>query len=342
MMVHKRTLWISGLALACIAAAVAVALAAVPPNLGKAIEEQRRLLAERPQDPGVYNDLGNLLVLASRPDEAEEAYRKAVELAPDKVAALFNLALLQQQRGELRESLRLFKEVLDLQPQHAWAWYQTGTLYEHWGQNGRAVEAYAQAFRIDPQLAFPETNPHVVENGLLTQAMLRAYQEGDNAPTAPAMYEEPGRIVGLLVPRPAHQPQPAGDEEMAAGQARPQPGQPGQPGAATRPGQAAPSSVLRQGDLDGRSTGQATPQGRRPGSRPSSPDSMPRSLRTWERPEPTIEDPGYEVPSEEQPGEVVTPPPGGVYYRPGLSSTGRLDLQVVPDRRTSRPREGRG
>ena len=48
---------------------------------------------------------------------------------------------------------------------------------------------------------------------------------------------------------------------------------------------------------------------------------------------------GYEVPSEEeQPGMVVTPPPGGVYYRPGISSTGRLDLQVGPDR----SREARG
>jgi hypothetical protein len=340
MKVRKRTWWISGLALACLAAAVAVALAAVPSNLGKAIEEQRRLVNERPQDPAVYNDLGNLLVLARRQDEAEAAYRKAVELAPDKVSALFNLALLQQQRGELREALRLYKSVLDLQPQHAWAWYQTGTLYEHWNQNGKAIEAYAQAFRIDPQLAFPETNPHVVENNLLTQAMLRAYQEGDSAPTAPTMYEEPGRIVSLLVPRPPHGTQPADQEEVATGQTA----QPEQAGAA-RPGQAAPSSVLREGDLDHRSTGQATMQGRRPtGSRPSSPTSMPmpRSLRTWERPEPTVEDPGYEVPSEEQPGEVVTPPPGGVYYRPGLSSTGRLDLQVVPGRKVSRPREGRG
>src|SRR6185295_3010798 len=156
MMVRKRTLWISGLAIACIAAAVVAALAAVPPNLGKAIEEQRRLISERPQDPAVYNDLGNLLILASRPEEAEEAYRKAVEIAPDRVSALFNLALLQQQRGELREALHLYRRVLEIQPQHAWAWYQIGTLYEHWRWEGRAVDAYANAFRIDPQLAFPE------------------------------------------------------------------------------------------------------------------------------------------------------------------------------------------
>lgn len=329
---RKRTLWISGLALACIAAAVVVALAAVPPNLGKAIEEQRRLVSERPQDPAVYNDLGNLLVLASRPDEAEEAYRKAVELAPDRVSALFNLALLLQQRGELREALRLYRRVLEHQPKHAWAWYQIGSLYEHWDQEGRAVEAYADAFRIDPQLAFPEINPHVVENSLVTRAMLRAYQQGYDPPQAPAIYEEPGRIVGLLVPRPPAQTQQPAAEEMAGGQQPPAP----QPGAVTRPGQAPSSTVLRQGDLDGRSTGQATPQGRRPGSQPSGP--LPRGLRTWERPEPNVEEPGYEVPSEEPPGMVVTPPPGGVYYRPGIGSTGRLDLQVAPDR----TREARG
>jgi hypothetical protein len=275
----------------------------------------------------VYNDLGNLLVLASQPDEAEEAYRKAVEIAPDRVASLFNLALLQQQRGELREALRLYRRVLDVQPKHAWAWYQIGTLYEHWGQEGRAVEAYADAFRIDPQLAFPEVNPHVVENTLVTRAMLRAYQQGYDQPQAPAMYEEPGRIISLLVPRPSTQPQQAtGAETEMAGQPAPAP----PAGAATQ----APSSstVLRQGDLDGRNTGQTTQgQGRRPGSQPSGP--MPRGLRTWERPEPNVEDPeGYQVPSEEQPGMVVTPPPGGVYYRPGLGSTGRLDLQVAPDR----------
>jgi len=339
-MVQKRTLWISGLVLACGAMAVVAAFATVPPNLGKAIDEQRRLISERPGDPAVYNDLGNLLVLASRPTEAEEAYRKAVELAPDRVSALFNLALLQQQRGELREALRLYRRVLEIQPQHAWAWYEIGALYERWGQDGRAVEAYAAALRLDPQLAFPETNPQVVGNRLLTRAMLRAYQQGEAAPEAPAMYEEPGRIVGLLVQKPATQ----GQEPAAAPEAaEPVKVEPGKAGTATRPGPADSSStVLRPGDLDRRSTGQTTSsQSRRPGSRPSSAPS-PRGLRTWERPEPaTIEDSGgYEVPSED-PGAVVTPPPGGVYYRPGLSSSGRLELQVVPGRQ-ARPREGRG
>jgi Tfp pilus assembly protein PilF len=336
--VRKRTLWISGLTLACGTMAVVAALAAVPPNLGKAIEVQRRLTTERPQDAAVFNDLGNLLVLAGQPAEAETAYRKAVELAPDKVSALFNLGVLQQQRGERREALRLFEQVLELQPNHAWAWYQIGALHERWEQEARAIEAYAKAFQIDPQLTFPEVNPHIVENGLVTRAMLRAYQEGASVPQAPAMYDEPARIVGLLVPRPTPQSPANGAQDQTAAEA-PQGGQarPVQGGAAGRPGQ---PNVIREGDLDRRSTGQASPQGRRsmPGSRPSTP--MPRGLRTWERPEPTTieEQPVYEEGGGD-PGQVITPPPGGVYYRPGLQSTGRLNLQLLKNRGD---RDGRG
>jgi hypothetical protein len=38
-----------------------------------------------------------------------------------------------------------------------------------------------------------------------------------------------------------------------------------------------------------------------------------------------------------QPAPVITPPPGGVYYRPGIQSTGRLSLRIAPER----PRAGR-
>jgi hypothetical protein len=32
-----------------------------------------------------------------------------------------------------------------------------------------------------------------------------------------------------------------------------------------------------------------------------------------------------------RPGTVITPPPGGVYYRPGSPSSGRSELRVVPE-----------
>ena len=325
---HRRTLWILAFSLICAVVAVVTALAAGPPNLGKAIEAQKRLTTERPKDAAVFNDLGNLLLLASRPKEAEEAYRKAVELDPERVSALFNLGLLLQQRGEMGDAMDLYERVVKSQPEHAWAHYQMGAIQERKGNESRAIEEYAQAFALDPQLAFPEVNPHIVDNQLVTKAMLRAYQDDYAVPGAPPVYEEPGRIARLLVPPP--QTPPA--EAVAGTQQQQQPGQ-AQPGQAQRPG----GTVLREQDLDRRNIGQATPQGsvRRPtypGNYPGNPNmnpTAPRGLRQWERPEGEIQQVDPE--GRGVPGQVITPPPGGVYYRPGIQSTGRLNVQVVPD-----------
>lgn len=321
----------AGLTIAAVlVAAIAIAaFAAVPPNLTKAIEAQRRLVVERPQDAAVFNDLGSLLLLAERTDEAETAYRKAIELDPDKVSALFNLAQLQQQRGKKREALRLYDRVVEIQPNHAWAHYQIGTLYERWNQNSRAVEHYARAFALDPQLAFKEVNPHIVENGLVTEAMLRAYEESPGPSQAPRYFEERDRIVNLLVPLPQIEAQQ--EKQATEGRTEGSTARPGQP----RPGaQKEGQSVLREGDLSNRSTGQAVPQGRG-GRTPTRQQPAQRGLRQWERPEPSMQ----EVPPEQgsaepgmQPGQVITPPPGGVYYRPGSPSSGRLNIRVMPER----------
>ena len=318
---------IAAVLVVAVAVTAIAAFASVPPNLTKAIEAQRRLVVERPQDAAVYNDLGSLLLLAERTDEAEAAYRKAIELDPDKVSALFNLAQLQQQRGEKREALRLYDHVVDLQPNHAWAHYQIGTLYEGWDQSSKAIEHYARAFALDPQLAFKEVNPHIVENGLVTEAMLRAYEESPGPSQAPRYFEERDRIVNLLVPLPQTEAQ---QEKQATERTE---------GAATRPGQTRPGAkegqnVLRENDLSNRSTGQAVPQGRG-GRTPTRQQPAQRGLRQWERPEPSMQDVPPEQGSAEpgmQPGQVVTPPPGGVYYRPGSPSSGRLNIRVMPER----------
>lgn len=328
----------AGLSLAAVlvAAFAIAAFAAVPPNLSKALEAQRRLVTEKPQDAAVHNDLGSLLLLADRPDEAEAAYRRAIELDPDKVSALFNLAQLQQQRGERREALRLYSRVVEVQPNHAWAHYQIGTLHEKWGQDGRAIDHYARAFALDPQLAFKEVNPHIVENGLVTEAMLRAYNETPGPPQGPRYFEDRERIVNLLVPLPQPEAEPSREavaEQGGRGQERQ--GQPGVP----QPGQ-----TLRQDDLNNRATGQATPQGR--GGRTTMRQPTQRGLRQWERPDPNVqefptEDQGVQPgigPGSEIPGQVITPPPGGVYYRPGSPSSGRLNIRIVPEK----DREARG
>lgn len=347
---RRRTSWILVSCVAVLAVVVAIAAtAAVPPNLTSTIEAQQRLAAERPDDAAVFNDLGNLLMIVPEPAEAEEAYRKAIELDPDKASALYNLGLLLQQRGELREAMKHLRRVVELEPRHAWAHYQIGTIQERWGQDSRAVDSYARAFALDPQLAFPEVNPHIVENTLLTRSMMRAYKNDfpQSQTQVPRYYDDPARIATLLVP----QPEAAQGDSMAdktQQQPATAPGQTQMPGQAARPstGSATPSAktagqqgntVLRERDLERNPGGQAVPQGAQRGGYPSQP---PRGLREWNRPEPTIQevptgaDEGYD--DGTQPAPVITPPPGGVYYRPGIQSTGRLSLKIVPERRAGR------
>jgi hypothetical protein len=333
--VRRRSSWILVSSLAALTAIVAIAtLAAAPPNLTKALEAQRRLAAERPQDAAVLNDLGNLLMLVPQPAEAEAAYRKAIELDPNKASALFNLGLLLQQRGEMREAYDLYERAVKADPNHAWAYYQLGTIQEVRGQTSKAVDSYARAFALDPQLAFPEVNPHIVDNKLVTQAMLRAYKSDYAPPQAPKMYDDASRIASLLVPPPAQHED--SKDQTATGQ-----GQQRQPAAAGRAGQgaAAPQSqgttVIREQNLDRRNTtGQTAPPGAAVrGGRPiSGAQIQPRGVREWNRPEPTIQEvPGGDEGDGAQPQPVIAPPAGGVYYRPGIQSTGRLNMLVVPD-----------
>ena len=307
------------------------AAAAVPPNIQAALERQQRLAAERPRDAAVLNDLGNLLIMAGEPSEAEAAYRHAVEVDPHRLSALYNLGLLLLQEGKAGEARQLFEKVLEIEPRYAWAHYQIGAVLERKGDRSRAVREYAQAFRLDPQLAFREVNPQIVENGLVTESLLLAYRRQTSAAAAPPIYDERSRIRELLVQEPG---QPGKDAAAEAKPAAPPAVAPTAPGAR--------STVLRPRDLSGSSSlGQASPPGSRPGApavagRPGAPyvPSYPPQqdsgayqggARQWTRPVPNPNLDGT------QPGTVVTPPPAGLYYRPSPSSTGRLDTQVMPE-----------
>ncbi|MEM7582395.1 MAG: tetratricopeptide repeat protein [Acidobacteriota bacterium] len=157
-------------------------------------------MAERPYDAEVYNDLGNLLILDHRLEEAEDAYRKAIELEPANTLARFNLGVLLAQEGRTREAQEELKALLEYDDRHGKAYYQLGVLYEDRGQRGRAIEHYARAFAYDPDLTFARNNPHLIDNGLATEAMLRSNRYIEPSATeTPRLYGEPERIADLML-----------------------------------------------------------------------------------------------------------------------------------------------
>ncbi len=338
----KRSLWwMLALSLAALAA-----IAATPPNLPKALAAQRQLAAQRPTDAGVQNDLGNLLLLAHRTDEAEAAYRRALELDPKRTSALFNLALLEQDNGRLEDARHHLEQVIAIEPQHAWAHYQLGAVDEAQGKKSAAVDEYSRAFALDPQLAFPDVNPHVVGSHLVTESLLRAYRQSAMPPQAPKAYEQPGRIASILVGTPAVQDQMADQKSPAQGggtvRATPRP-----PDAAGRA-----ATVIRPGNLPrGAATGQAQPPGasanRTPGVggyRVLGQPGTAGGVRNWPRPDPNLPNPNLDAEEDDEPppqppiqpqitpppGVAVVPPPGNLYYQPGRASSGRLEIELLP------------
>jgi tetratricopeptide (TPR) repeat protein len=314
-------------AIATAAVLAITALAAAAPNVTVALEVQRRLTTDHPQDASAWNDLGNLLVLADKQQEAAAAYAKAVEIDPKKVSALFNIGLLAQQQGRVKEAMESYKRVLDIDPSHAWTHFQIGLIQERKGSRDKAIESYSRAFSADSQLALPEVNPQVVESRLTTEAMLRAYQRGMAKEPVRHQYEDPSRIARLLM------------QEKSAEEAK-----------NTTPDTSKAPTVLTAGNLPpGKNVGQIQPaNGSGKGSRSNNPASAsplqqsnlgPSSAsnssvngQTWQRPVPKYTNPSGsgDVTGGTVPGYVINNPTSS--YRPGIASTGQMTTSVIPPR----------
>lgn len=198
---RKHTVLVA-IASASLALSAALAYAAAPKNLERAISAQQKLIAQRPADSGLENDLGSLLVLGGDFAGAEAAYRRALAIDGENAAAHYNLGLLLQKQGERRKALAEYKRVVEIAPRHAWAHYQMGTIYDAQGRDSAARKAYAKALAYDPSLGNPEVNPHLIENELATSAMLYSYHHYREELLPEREFEEPARIARVLIDRP--------------------------------------------------------------------------------------------------------------------------------------------
>lgn len=170
------------------------------PNLERALAAQQELVVANPLDPQAHNDLGNLYALAGREADAEAEYRRALELDPRNATTHFNLAVLMQQQRRFREAHQGLLQVLEISPRHAWAHYQLGMLAEERNQRAKAIEYYARAFAYDTQLTFARHNPHIIDNRLSTEALLvsQRYREAPST-KIPRQYADPSQITEWLL-----------------------------------------------------------------------------------------------------------------------------------------------
>jgi tetratricopeptide (TPR) repeat protein len=128
-----------------------------------AVQAYQQAITAKPDVPGYYNNLGNVLARAGKIDDARAAYTKSAELDPPNAAGAWrNFGISLYNAGRLKESVEPLKKSSELDPKSAQTWYllgaalvgametkQVGNKLEFIIQPG-TVEAYQKAVELDP------------------------------------------------------------------------------------------------------------------------------------------------------------------------------------------------
>ena len=97
----------------------------------KAIAEWKKLLRETPNDPNLYNTIGDLCLKKNSKGEAVEAYRRAADILAED--------------GFTSKAIALYKKVLNIDPKKIEVYLALGDLNAEKGLTGAALEAYKVA-----------------------------------------------------------------------------------------------------------------------------------------------------------------------------------------------------
>ncbi|EGV33436.1 Tetratricopeptide TPR_1 repeat-containing protein [Thiorhodococcus drewsii AZ1] len=91
------------------------------------------------------------------PEESEQAYRRAIEIAPDYAYPWYGLGnLLTQHLARYDEAEQAFRRAIEIEPNFAYPWYGLGNLLtNHLARYDEAEQAYRRAIEIDPNFADP-------------------------------------------------------------------------------------------------------------------------------------------------------------------------------------------
>jgi predicted Zn-dependent protease len=99
-----------------------------------------------------YELMGIVYSQGSRPQDAEQAFNKALQKDPARTSSRFFLADQYIKTGRLDEGLRQLDELIQKNPYNAGAYATKGLVYENQGKLEEAKQNYAQALKLDPNL----------------------------------------------------------------------------------------------------------------------------------------------------------------------------------------------
>lgn len=112
----------------------------------------RHALAATTNNAGAHTMLAKTLLDKREFLEAVEHFEASLQLEPDNVANLGNIAVALSMIGRLDEAATYLERSLQLRPNHAFTHFNLGSIRERQGNLPAALQHYTAAVELDPQL----------------------------------------------------------------------------------------------------------------------------------------------------------------------------------------------
>ena len=130
-------------------------------NFDEAIRCYTEVISLKPDEINLsttYSNLGNLFSDLKRYNEAEIAYRKAIELNPAHATAYYNLGALLGDLKRTDEAEATFRKAIELNPSDAAAYSNLGNTLKDLKRYDEAEAAYRKAIELNPSDATAYNN----------------------------------------------------------------------------------------------------------------------------------------------------------------------------------------
>jgi tetratricopeptide (TPR) repeat protein len=129
----------------------------------EAAQAYQQAIAAKPDVPGYYNNLGNVLARMGKIDEAKAAYTKSAELDPPNAATAWrNFGISLYNANRLGDAIEPLQKSAELDPKNAQTWYLLGASLVYKMTIKKVgdkevpefapgtIEAYQKAIELDP------------------------------------------------------------------------------------------------------------------------------------------------------------------------------------------------
>ena len=136
---------------------------------GRAIDDFNRLISLGKEDAEIYYSLGICCERENLDEEAEKAYKKAVELDEKYNKAFYKLGLLAIKNDEPKSAIKYLSKLNGDSENSFDITYQLGVCHDKMKDYEKAIECFTKAIKIDPKYskvykrlgyAYDSTNKH--------------------------------------------------------------------------------------------------------------------------------------------------------------------------------------